>query len=800
MDYTTPFNQQTWYTYMEGTSSGYDPVLVSDSFISSQQHSNLSASQMTKVAWPNLYTEYSSQSSASGKEKSSSEDEPATEFTSFLDEDEDWDLSGLSFLQDLDKRVAASCSTLNDGLKPTSTEQSQRARFSRQLHDAYAASSEFVQAGSGQMILPRTKGKSRFCSSLEVTVSGSPCHMSPKKVTLRRIWMSCELRSFPNGRKIRALAELAEISSKTARKWLTEFVRLGLTPLSGRQVEQPVEQPIEQPLQATCVMRHGRPTSPFQPRNIERKYICIDCHHTFKRKDDWIKHTSLNYVQSYWQCLDCEYRCAAKRSDKLKQHFKVKHPRKKLAVDAAIHYRQADGSFEKQCGFCGYICKSFGDFTGHVSRHFEDSTADPPYDMRIWRDPWTTDEAEYPDHSEDDDDDPDDSNQEDGQDEDGDSQDFDTGNEQTDDNQDSRPSGGSGSDYFSNYPAADGLWDGYTSFGQWANWRSLQEHKQHRHLTSEWAQHNRQNMDSTKELSTDPHDKPWSMTSQTPQDKSGGRVFPPFGILGLNSGLRQIRLDRGPTVAPHDTQSNDVKARRDSWTSDEDERLLSLLDMFGAKNWIRIAEYMPKKSSKQCRQRYHQNLKLEALPENVVRPRSGLRGRDMHLPHSKNFQNVYTVQLDGTVVDGDCRSLVPHHANGDLYGHIIAESSGTRTAYVIPATQVFEGLEQRLGGAVSLPMRDGLPSLRQQDTFSSIVAEISGPGNPGVGAQSYIKRDAGANSGAGASGGVRGIVQLTILEMLEDRIGLDMPIQQFFDLIVGTRHVPRTTNVHFSHY
>ena len=727
---------------MEGPNSGYDPVLVSDSFISSEQHSNLSTNQMTLQS--NLtpqYTEYTSQSSASGKEKSSSEDEPATEFTSFLDEDEDRDLSGLNFLQDLDKQVTASCGTLNNELKPTSTEQSQIAGVLRQLHNAYAASSEFVQAGSGQMTLPHTKGKSCFCSSLEVTVSGSPYHMSPKKAALRRIWMNCELRSFPNGRKIRALAELAEISSKTARKWLTEFIRLGLYPLSGQQVEQPVKQP----LQATCVARHGRPTSPFQPRNIERKYICIDCHHTFKRKDDWIKHTSLNYVQSYWQCLDCEYRCAAKRSDKLRRHFEIKHFPKRLAVDAAIHYRQIDGPFEKQCGFCGHTCKSFGDFTGHVSRHFEDSTADPPYDMRIWRDPWTTDKAEHPDHSEDDDDDPDDSNQEDGQDEDGDNQDFDAGNEQTDDNQDSRP-GGSGSDYFSNYPADDGFWDGCTSFDQWANWRSLQEHKKHRHLTSEWAQHNRHNMDSAKKLSTDPCDKPWSTASQTPHGKSEGRVFPPFGILGRNSGLRQIRLDRGPTVAPHDTQGSDVKARRDSWTSDEDERLLSLLDMLGTKNWIRIAEYMPKKSPRQCRQRYHQNLKLEAPPETVVRLPGGLCGADMRSPHSKYLQKVYTVQLDGTVVDGDCRSLVLHRANGDLYGHIIAGSSGTGTAYVSPATQVFEDLEQRLGGAASLPTRDGLPSLRQQDTlFSPIVAEISRPNNPN---RFYIRDAARATSAA----------------------------------------------------
>jgi hypothetical protein len=83
----------------------------------------------------------------------------------------------------------------------------------------------------------------------------------------------------------------------------------------------------------------------------------------------------------------------------------------------------------------------------------------------------------------------------------------------------------------------------------------------------------------------------------------------------------------------------------------------------------------------------------------------------MRFPHSKNFQKVYTVRLDGTIVDGDCGSLVINHANGDLYGHIIAGSSGTGAAYIIPATQVFENLEQRLGGAVSLPTRDSLPSL-----------------------------------------------------------------------------------------
>jgi hypothetical protein len=35
-------------------------------------------------------------------------------------------------------------------------------------------------------------------------------------------------------------------------------------------------------------------------------------------------------------------------------------------------------------------------------------------------------------------------------------------------------------------------------------------------------------------------------------------------------------------------------------------------------------------------------------------------------------------------------------------------------------------------------------------------------------------------------GGVRGIIQLTLLKKLEDLIGLDLPLGQFFDMIVGT--------------
>lgn len=40
-----------------------------------------------------------------------------------------------------------------------------------------------------------------------------------------------------------------------------------------------------------------------------------------------------------------------------------------------------------------------------------------------------------------------------------------------------------------------------------------------------------------------------------------------------------------------------------------------------------------------------------------------------------------------------------------------------------------------------------------------------------------------------SSGGIRGIVQLTMLNALEEKINLGIPIQDFFDLIIGTRYM-----------
>jgi patatin-like phospholipase/acyl hydrolase len=50
------------------------------------------------------------------------------------------------------------------------------------------------------------------------------------------------------------------------------------------------------------------------------------------------------------------------------------------------------------------------------------------------------------------------------------------------------------------------------------------------------------------------------------------------------------------------------------------------------------------------------------------------------------------------------------------------------------------------------------------------------------------------------SGGMRGIVELETLHAIEKAMDIQLPIQSFFDLIVGTRYVPIFGSVALAHY
>ncbi|MBE3048612.1 hypothetical protein IMZ48_40145 [Candidatus Bathyarchaeota archaeon] len=63
----------------------------------------------------------------------------------------------------------------------------------------------------------------------------------------------------------------------------------------------------------------------------------------------------------------------------------------------------------------------------------------------------------------------------------------------------------------------------------------------------------------------------------------------------------------------------DPSIRRGPWSPPEDETLLQLVDLHGPSNWVLIAHSLRTRSAKQCRERYHQNLK-PSLDHTPIRP------------------------------------------------------------------------------------------------------------------------------------------------------------------------------------
>ncbi|KAK4228242.1 Homeodomain-like protein [Podospora fimiseda] len=63
--------------------------------------------------------------------------------------------------------------------------------------------------------------------------------------------------------------------------------------------------------------------------------------------------------------------------------------------------------------------------------------------------------------------------------------------------------------------------------------------------------------------------------------------------------------------------------RRGPWSQAEDQYLMSLVNSQGPLNWVRIAGLLNSRTPKQCRERYHQNLK-PTLNHDPITPEEGL--------------------------------------------------------------------------------------------------------------------------------------------------------------------------------
>ncbi|KAJ8607601.1 hypothetical protein MRB53_040185 [Persea americana] len=79
--------------------------------------------------------------------------------------------------------------------------------------------------------------------------------------------------------------------------------------------------------------------------------------------------------------------------------------------------------------------------------------------------------------------------------------------------------------------------------------------------------------------------------------------------------------------------------KRGPWSSQEDQLLLTLVNVHGAHNWVRISSTIGTRSPKQCRERFHQNLKPN-LNHDPITPEEGLLIEQMVQEMGKRWAEI----------------------------------------------------------------------------------------------------------------------------------------------------------------
>lgn len=79
--------------------------------------------------------------------------------------------------------------------------------------------------------------------------------------------------------------------------------------------------------------------------------------------------------------------------------------------------------------------------------------------------------------------------------------------------------------------------------------------------------------------------------------------------------------------------------RRGPWLPDEDRRLMSIIAVQGPTNWVRILSLLGSRLPKQCRERYHQNLK-PSLNRNPITAEEGMLIEQLVAKHGKKWAEI----------------------------------------------------------------------------------------------------------------------------------------------------------------
>jgi Myb-like DNA-binding protein FlbD len=133
--------------------------------------------------------------------------------------------------------------------------------------------------------------------------------------------------------------------------------------------------------------------------------------------------------------------------------------------------------------------------------------------------------------------------------------------------------------------------------------------------------------------------------------------------------------------------------KRGPWSQTEDQILLSLVNLHGAHNWVRISQTIQTRSPKQCRERFHQNLKPN-LNHEPITPEEGILIEQMVAEMGKRWAEI------ARRLRGRSDNAVKNWWNGGMNRR---RRSTTQRRNDIEVRQQASGLPPQMPGGLQVP-------------------------------------------------------------------------------------------------
>ena len=109
------------------------------------------------------------------------------------------------------------------------------------------------------------------------------------------------------------------------------------------------------------------------------------------------------------------------------------------------------------------------------------------------------------------------------------------------------------------------------------------------------------------------------------------------GIYPHNETMDKTLSSGNNTLSIYNTPAGNN--RRGFWSPEEDRRLMELISIFGASNWVKISNSLSTRTPKQCRERYHQNLK-PSLNRKPISAEEGELIEQLVAKHGKKWAEI----------------------------------------------------------------------------------------------------------------------------------------------------------------